>query len=98
MPEQDAPWTKDEPFTKEQIDAFNAFTHFPSDINKEFRENVRTKEQKTMEKLREYGITEAPDDVKKAGPRRCPSRGCSIRKPDHRHGRDGQGLKGCCAP
>ena len=66
MPEQDAPWTKDEPFTKEQIEGFNIFTHFPTDINKEFKERVKAKESEVANRLKEHGITDIPEDVKRS--------------------------------
>lgn len=54
-------WMKDEPFTKEQVSFYNQFTHFPTDINKEFKERVKAKEQEIIEKLGEI-----PENVKKA--------------------------------
>jgi len=59
-------WMKDEPFTKEEVDSFNRYTHFPVDINKEFSETVKAKEEEIRNELERYGITEMPEKVKTA--------------------------------
>jgi len=60
------PFTRDEPFTKEQVEGFNRYTHFPSDINKEFREDVTAVEKEAVDTLKKHGITTIPPDVKKS--------------------------------
>lgn len=60
------PWESDAPFTKEQEDGYNRYTHFPANINKEFGNQVRGKEDAVKEKLADYGITELSEDLKKA--------------------------------
>ncbi|MBA7637056.1 hypothetical protein ES703_44688 [subsurface metagenome] len=58
------PFTRDAPFTKEQVEDFNRYTHFPSDINKEFREDVTAVEKEAVDTLKKHGITTIPPDVK----------------------------------
>jgi tetratricopeptide (TPR) repeat protein len=61
-----APWMRDNPFTKEDVERFNAFSHVDLDINREFNAKVTHKEAAVKAKLAEYGIYEIPNDVKKA--------------------------------
>jgi hypothetical protein len=61
-----APWMRDNPFTKDDIERYNAFSHFDVNINREFNAKVRQKEVAVKDRLAEYGIYEIPNDVKKA--------------------------------
>jgi hypothetical protein len=60
------PWTSDAPFTKEQVDGFNRYTHFPSDINKEFGRDIQEKEENVKNTLTRYGMEEPAEEIKKA--------------------------------
>jgi len=57
---------KDEPFTKDEVDSFNRYTHFPVDINKEFSETVKAKEEEIRNELAHYGIKEMSEKLKTA--------------------------------
>lgn len=50
---------KDEPFTKEEVDYFNQFSHFTVDINKEFKERITAIENEIKN---EFG--EIPESLK----------------------------------
>jgi len=64
--EKKEPWMTDDPFTKDEVEWYNHFSHFYVDINKQFRQQVEAKEGETYRRLAEYGIYETPSDVKKA--------------------------------
>jgi len=59
-------WLTDEPFTKDEVDFFNEFSHFSVDINKEFKNIIQKKENAVKNKLKEYGLQEIPPDLKRA--------------------------------
>jgi hypothetical protein len=51
------------PFTPDQVDAYNRFTHFPVDINREYLEAVAAQQRAADEELKRYGVTETPRSV-----------------------------------
>lgn len=59
-------WEQDRPFTKEQVDAFNRYTHYPVDINREFESTVKQKEREIWDKLSRAGKEEMSDEVQEA--------------------------------
>lgn len=63
------PWLTDHPFTKEDADRYNRYTHFETtaeEMNRRFREDVEKYEEWVRECLKEYGITEIPENVRRA--------------------------------
>jgi hypothetical protein len=60
MPE---PYESDNPFTPEQVQAYNRWSHFEADINKEFNQDVHQVENNALGELDEYGITENPEEL-----------------------------------
>lgn len=68
-PGKTEPWLTDEPFTRQDIDRYNRFTHFETtveDQNRRFAEDSRKEEEYARERLKKYGISEIPDDVRQA--------------------------------
>ena len=60
------PFEMDNPFTKEQVEDFNRYTHFPSDINREFNEQTNAHEEKVRAELARHGVTEFSPRLKTA--------------------------------
>lgn len=54
-------WMQDSPFTNEEKEAYNRYTHFPADINKRFKEMVLAEETCIKNRLAEYGIDKPTD-------------------------------------
>lgn len=58
----DGPWLKSSPFTSIQVSSYNAYTHFPIDINKQFNEDAR----RAGESVKASFKTTVPEVVKNA--------------------------------
>jgi hypothetical protein len=56
-------WLKNQPFTKEQEESFNRYTHFPIDINKEYNKEVNNKEEIILNKLGLLEPRDLPEEV-----------------------------------
>lgn len=54
------PHLKDAPFTKEQTEQYNRYTHFPQDFNKQFGESVRAMETAVKQNLDDHDMKELP--------------------------------------
>lgn len=59
-------WMRDSPFTKEEVEAYNRYTHFPSKINEEFDRQIHSKEKKIRDELAEYGVHELTEALETA--------------------------------
>lgn len=53
-------------FTKEEVDAFNRYTHFPIDINEDYNNNVFNILNDVKEKLKKKGIEKIPIELEDA--------------------------------
>lgn len=63
---ENAPWMRKNPFTKEQVEMYNYFSYFDSDINNFFNATVEATEQKIREKLAYYGVNKLTPEIEKA--------------------------------
>lgn len=57
------PYLTKNPFTQNQVDEYNRYTHFPIDLNKDFNEEIEFKEDEIKEKLRKHNIKKIPPEV-----------------------------------
>ena len=54
------------PFTKEQIEDYNRYTHYPLDINEDYKKAITSIENDVKKKLNLKDLKNAPEDIKKA--------------------------------
>nr|BDI55124.1 MAG: hypothetical protein [uncultured archaeon] len=54
------------PFTKEQIEDYNRYTHYPLNINEDYKKAITSIEKDVKKKLNLKDLKNAPEDIKKA--------------------------------
>jgi hypothetical protein len=59
-------WMKSSPFSRDEVEAFNTFSHFYVDINKEFNDTVEHKEDEIRNILNRYGVKQFTNEIKTA--------------------------------
>lgn len=63
---KDEPWMDKNPFTKEEVERYNYFSHFDVDINRTFNLQIEAIEHDIRERLKYYGIDAPTPEIRSA--------------------------------